>query len=68
MSTRLYTKYKVQCTILNMDLTDPGSPQKIAEEMERRGIQVDLLVNNAGFSLSGNFFPMTPGRSRLKLR
>jgi short-subunit dehydrogenase len=51
-----------------MDLTDPGSPQKIAEEMERRGIQVDLLVNNAGFSLSGNFFPMTPGRSRLKLR
>ena len=53
--TRLYAKYKVQRTILSIDLTDPSSPQRIAEEIERRGIQVDIFVNNAGFGLSGEF-------------
>ena len=60
LSTRLYAKYKVQRTILNIDLADPSSPQRIAEEIERRGIQVDLLVNNAGFGLSGDFLSHDP--------
>src|SRR6202142_806299 len=55
LSTRLYAKYKVQRTVISIDLADPSSPRKIAEELERRGIQVDLLVNNAGFGLSGKF-------------
>jgi uncharacterized protein len=55
LSTRLFAKYKVPCTVLSIDLADPSSPQTIAEELERRGIQVDLLVNNAGFGLSGEF-------------
>jgi hypothetical protein len=68
LSTRLCAKYKVQCTILSMDLADPSSPQRIAEEIERRGIEVDLLVNNAGFGLSGEFISHDPGRNKLKLR
>src|SRR6267154_2202375 len=44
LSTRLCAKYKVQCTILSIDLADPSSPQTLAEELEHRGIQVDLLV------------------------
>jgi short-subunit dehydrogenase len=55
LSTRLYAKYKIQRTVLSIDLADPSSPQTIADEFERRGIQVDLLVNNAGFGLSGAF-------------
>src|SRR5882757_9373307 len=55
LSTRLYAKYKIQRTVLSIDLADPSSPQTIADELERRGIQVDLLVNNAGFGLSGAF-------------
>jgi uncharacterized protein len=67
LSTRLYAKYKVQCTILNMDLADPSSPQRIAEEMERRGIQVDLLVNNAGFGLSGEFLSHDPRQEQAEI-
>jgi uncharacterized protein len=55
LSTRLYAKYKVRRTVLTVDLADPSSPQTIADELERRGIQVDLLVNNAGFGLNGAF-------------
>ena len=55
LSARLYAKYKIQCTVLSADLADPNSPKALAEELERRCIQVDLLVNNAGFGLSGAF-------------
>jgi short-subunit dehydrogenase len=55
LSARLYAKYKIQCTVLSADLADPNSPKALAEELEHRGIQVDLLVNNAGFGLSGAF-------------
>ena len=53
LSTRLNVKYKTLCTVLGIDLADPSGPQTIAEELEDRSIQVDLLVNNAGFGLSG---------------
>ena len=55
LSARLNAKYKIQCTVLSVDLADPNSPRALADELERRGIQVDLLVNNAGFGLSGAF-------------
>ena len=55
LSKRLDSKYKIQSTVLSIDLANPSSPHRIAEELERRGIQVDLLVNNAGFGLSGKF-------------
>ncbi len=55
LSPRLYAKYKIERTVLSIDLADSSGPQTIADELERRGIQVDLLVNNAGFGLSGAF-------------
>ena len=55
LAARLSAKYKVQCVALSADLADPDAAQSIAAELERRGIQVDLLVNNAGLGLSGKF-------------
>jgi short-subunit dehydrogenase len=55
LAKRLSDKYGVQCVALNADLADPDVTNRIAAELERRGIQVDLLVNNAGLGLSGNF-------------
>ena len=56
----MVTCRKHQRTILSIDLADPSSPQRIAEEIERRRIHVDLLVNNAGFSLSGESLSHDP--------
>jgi short-subunit dehydrogenase len=55
LAQRLSAKHRIQCTVLNADLADPGSADWIAAELERRDIQVDLLINNAGLGLSGNF-------------
>jgi short-subunit dehydrogenase len=54
-AAHLSAKYGVKCVALNADLADPEAAPAIAAELERRGIQVDLLVNNAGLGLSGHF-------------
>jgi short-subunit dehydrogenase len=48
-------------------LADPSSPQTIAEELERRSIQVDLPINNAGFGLSGPFLSHDPKRKQAEI-
>lgn len=37
------------------DLADPAERRALAEEIERRGLPVDHLVNNAGFGIDGPF-------------
>jgi short-subunit dehydrogenase len=55
LAQRLARQHGVQCVALEADLTDPDAASRIGAELERRGIQVDLLVNNAGLGLSGKF-------------
>ena len=38
-----------------LDLADQSGPQRIAEEIGRRRINVDPFGNKAGFSLGGEF-------------
>jgi short-subunit dehydrogenase len=38
-----------------MDLATPDGPARLFEEVGRLGLQVDFLVNNAGFGASGAF-------------
>ena len=55
LAERLTARYDVQCVALNTDLADPNAVSQIAAELERRGIQIDLLINNAGLGLAGGF-------------
>lgn len=47
--------YAVSVTTLTADLADPGAPAALARELDEREIQPELLVNNAGFSISESF-------------
>jgi uncharacterized protein len=38
-----------------LDLSLPESPARLFEESEKRGLSIDLLVNNAGFGSFGDF-------------
>src|SRR6266576_5613989 len=38
-----------------LDLSLPESPARLFEEAEKRGLSIDLLVNNAGFGSFGDF-------------
>jgi short-subunit dehydrogenase len=41
--------------IIAEDLTSPGASQRIYDEVTARGLSVDVLINNAGFGLHGDF-------------
>lgn len=45
----------VEAEVLALDLALPESPGSLEQEVTRRGLQVDALVNNAGFGSHGPF-------------
>lgn len=47
--------YGIRVGYFPIDLAKPGSAKQAFEEMQNRGLQVDLLINNAGFGLVGKF-------------
>lgn len=42
--------------VLSADLSDPAAPRQIVERLRADGRAVDVLVNNAGFGKSGDFY------------
>lgn len=55
LAQSLESQYNVKATVLPKDLTQPNAPVEIFTELERQSIQVDMLVNNAGFGSYGLF-------------
>ncbi|MDB5983469.1 MAG: Short-chain dehydrogenase/reductase [Pseudomonas sp.] len=55
LAKRLTERYGIQAIVLAADLARQDAAMRICEELERQGIAVDLLVNNAGFGLTGEF-------------
>jgi short-subunit dehydrogenase len=45
----------IRAQYVPLDLSLPESPARLFEEAEKRGLFVDLLVNNAGFGSMGEF-------------
>jgi len=45
--------HNVQVDFLPLDLTSPDAGDQLEAEITRRGLTVDVLVNNAGFGLAG---------------
>lgn len=52
--------HNVAAQFLALDLTEAGATARLAEETARRGLDVETLVNNAGFGSMGDFtsFPL----------
>lgn len=55
LARTLTDTYASRVVVIPADLALPESPQVIAEEIERQGIAIDALVNNAGYGVSGLF-------------
>lgn len=56
LAAELRNRYGVQVTVLAEDLSAHGAAQRIFAATEAAGIQVDVLMNNAGFGGHGRFF------------
>ena len=52
---RISKTHRVKVTAVASDLGEIGAGAKLAAEIARRGLSVDVLVNNAGFGHAGGF-------------
>ena len=55
LAERLRTQYGIQTNVIVADLAQPQAPQQIFDATEGSGMQVDVLINNAGFGEYGEF-------------
>jgi short-subunit dehydrogenase len=55
LASELERTHSTRSLILAVDLTEPGAPAYVLDQTTRADIQVDVLVNNAGFGQYGLF-------------
>src|SRR5882757_158987 len=59
-------KYGVRSHVIDADLADPIAPQRIFDTLASRQIEVDVLINNAGFGVRQTF-EKTPWETHAQL-
>jgi uncharacterized protein len=64
----LGTTYGVATTYISMDLSDPAAASRLYGEVTRRGLQVDILVSNAGILMFGEVVTADPERANTLLQ
>jgi len=64
LARRLTAAHGVRAEVVVADLGQPGAADQVRAEVERRGLTVDVLVNNAGFATHGPFETLDPARDR----
>ena len=55
LATELRKEQKAQAQVFTVDLASPEAPVRSMARLEKAGIRVDVLVNNAGFGAQGKF-------------
>ncbi|HWE03700.1 MAG TPA: SDR family oxidoreductase [Tepidisphaeraceae bacterium] len=55
ISAELESRHGITATPIVKDLSSPDASLEILSEIRRRSLPVDVLVNNAGFAVGGNF-------------
>ena len=55
VADRLAAKYRVTATPIVADLQAIGGGRRLADDIARRGLSVDVVVNNAGYGVAGAF-------------
>ena len=55
LARRLTAAYKIGTEVFSADLADAGAPQKIFDFTKEKGVEIELLINNAGFGQYGEF-------------
>lgn len=51
LADELHRRHGTRCEIIAADLSDPACPKSLAEEIRKRGIAIELLINNAGIGI-----------------
>ena len=62
LAAEIRTGTKQSATVLECDLSEPGSAYALFEEVSRAGLTIDTLINNAGFGLLGHLWELEAKR------
>ncbi len=54
--------HKVKAFVMPFDLSDPQSPKALFDAVQAKGLEVECLVNNAGFGSNGPFLDLDVGQ------
>ena len=54
-AAELRQRHGIETSAITADLAEPDAPARLAAELERRGLTVDVLVNNAGYGVPGRY-------------
>ncbi|HZP65148.1 MAG TPA: SDR family oxidoreductase [Rudaea sp.] len=55
LAGELASRHGVRVECIAADLADPAAPAALCAEIARRGLAIDVLVNNAGYGVPGSF-------------
>ena len=55
LAEALRKERSVQVLVIGVDLSQPGSAAELKAQLDARGIGIEVLVNNAGFGMYGEF-------------
>lgn len=69
LAQELEAAHGISAHVVAADLTDPAAPGSIFGSLEQKRIEVDYLVNNAGFGANGPFaeLPLEPQMNMLQV-
>ena len=59
LASELETAHSIKVEVIACDLADREAPRHLVAEIEQRGIQIDMLINNAGYGVTGYFLSQT---------
>ncbi|MEU0544775.1 SDR family oxidoreductase [Nocardia sp. NPDC005978] len=55
LAAELRTRHGVRVEVIGQDLAHPDAATLVTDELTRRGLTIDTLINNAGFGSAGRF-------------
>ena len=59
LKLQLEKKHAITVTTIAKDLSQPNAAKEVFEEVQKKNIQVEYLINNAGFGLRGKFHELS---------
>jgi len=62
LARELQSAHGVKARVVTADLAAPDGASRVVDEVRRLGLEIEFLVNNAGFGTSGAFVELDVGR------
>jgi uncharacterized protein len=58
LASKLQQEHSITAHVMPADLVDAGAPQRLFDQVKAQGLEVEYLVNNAGFGSNGAFLDL----------